>query len=206
MASTKHHQNDTEGRIRESALRLFAAHGYEATGIRDVARDAGLSLSTIYHYVDSKEDLLLAIATKAMEDLRAAAEEALTEATTPPERLAALVEAHVFVHGRDRLEALVSDTEVRALSQPERKGVVKLRDRYEALWQEVLDEGVASDDFAAEDTRLVRLGLLQMCTGVAYWYSPAGDRSLEHIAKTFADLALAMVTPAAKTTKEAPDR
>jgi AcrR family transcriptional regulator len=206
MPPSEQHPNDTEARIRQSALRLFAGHGYEATGIRDVARDAGLSLSTIYHYVGSKEDLLLAIATKAMQDLRAAAEEALADATTPTERLAGLVEAHVSTHGRDRLEALVSDTELRALSEPERKGAVKLRDRYEALWQQVLDEGVASGEFVAEDTRLVRLGLLQMCTGVAYWYSPAGDRSLEHIAKTFADLALAMVSPAVKTTEEASGR
>lgn len=206
MATSEHHPNDTEARIRESALRLFASHGYEATGIRDVARDAGLSLSSIYHYVGSKEDLLLAIATKAMEDLRTAGEEALAKATAPAERLAALVEAHVFVHGRDRLEALVSDTELRALSEPERKDAVKLRDRYEALWQQILDDGVAAGEFVAEDTRLVRLALLQMCTGVAYWYSPAGDRSLEHIAKTFADLALAMVNHPAQTTEEATGR
>jgi AcrR family transcriptional regulator len=204
--AAKADSGDTETRIRRSALSLFATRGYEATGIRDVARDAGLSLSTIYHYVDSKEDLLLAIATAAMEDLRAAAEEALAGKTSPPERLAALVEAHVGIHGNQRLEALVSDTELRALSEPERKGAVKLRDRYESLWQGILDEGVASGDFVAEDTRLVRLGLLQMCTGVAYWYSPAGDRSLDHIAKTFADLALAMVARAPQTTEEAPGR
>ncbi len=198
--------SDTEIRIRRSALRLFAGRGYEATGIRDVARDAGLSLSTIYHYVDSKEDLLLSIARAAMEDLRDTAEEALASATTPPQRLEALVKAHVTIHGNQRLEALVSDTELRALSQPARKGAVKLRDRYEALWQAVLDEGAASGDFVAEDTSLVRLGLLQMCTGVAYWYSPSGERSLDHIAQTFADLALAMVGCPRTEDEEAPTR
>jgi AcrR family transcriptional regulator len=206
MAPTEQHATDTAVRVRQSALRLFATRGYEATGIRDVARDAGLSLSTIYHYVDSKEDLLLAIATTAMSDLRAAAEEALAGATTPRERLTALVKAHVTIHGSQRLEALVSDTELRALSEPERKGAVKLRDSYEAIWQVVLDEGVASGDFHVADTHVVRLGLLQMCTGVAYWYSPAGDRSLDYIAQTFADLALAMVDPIVKPTQEANSR
>ena len=107
MAPNEKHATDTAVRIRQSALRLFATRGYEATGIRDVARDAGLSLSTIYHYVDSKEDLLLAIATAAMGDLRAAAEEALAGATNPRERLVALVKAHVTIHGDQRLEALV---------------------------------------------------------------------------------------------------
>jgi AcrR family transcriptional regulator len=189
----KQQSTDTSKRIRQSALRLFAKRGYEATGIRDVARDSGLSISTLYHYVDSKEDLLLDIATTSMKDLREAAEEALAGAATPAERLTALVRAHVDVHGRQRLEALVSDTELRALSEAERKGAVKLRDRYEALWQQVLEEGIAAGDFFAEDPHVVRLGLLQMCTGVAYWYSPAGERSLAHIADTFAGLALAMV-------------
>lgn len=194
---------DTSERIRQSALRLFAKRGYEATGIRDVARDSGLSLSTLYHYVDSKEELLLEIARNSMHDLRAAAEEALASATTPTERLAALVRSHVLIHGSQRLEALVSDTELRSLSEPERKGAVKLRDSYEAIWQAVLDEGIAAGEFHADDPHLVRLGLLQMCTGVAYWYSPAGDRSLEHIADTFAGLALAMVgSPQANPTQQ----
>jgi len=184
---------DTASRIRQSALRLFAKRGYEATGIRDVARDAGLSLATLYHYIDSKEDLLLDIARTSMHDLGKAAEDALSGADTPAERLAALVRAHVTVHGNQRLEALVSDTELRSLSEPERKGAVKLRDRYEGLWQQVIEEGIASGDFDVVDSKLARLALLQMCTGVAYWYSPAGDRTLPHIADSFAEYALQTV-------------
>ena len=40
---------DTEERVRDAALRLFAAHGFEATGIRDFARDAGVSSAALYH-------------------------------------------------------------------------------------------------------------------------------------------------------------
>lgn len=183
----------TADRIRQSALRLFAKRGYEATGIREVARDAGLSLSTLYHYIESKEDLLLDIIRTSMSELRAAAQESLANAESPAERLAGLVRGHVTMHGRMRLDAVVSDTELRSLSEAERKGAVRLRDRYEQQWQEIIDEGVAAGDFLVEDPKLVRLALLQMCTGVAYWYSPAGDRSLPHIADSFADLALSMV-------------
>jgi len=183
----------TADRIRRSALRLFAKRGYEATGIREVARDAGLSLSTLYHYIESKEDLLVDIIRTSMSELRAAAQESLANAETPAERLAGLVRGHVTMHGRMRLDAVVSDTELRSLSEAERKGAVKLRDRYEQQWQEIIDEGVAADDFYVADPKLVRLALLQMCTGVAYWYSPAGDRPLPHIADTFAELALLMV-------------
>ncbi len=193
MSSSAVTTSATADRIRRSALHLFAKHGYEATGIREVARDAGLSLSTLYHYIESKEDLLLDIIRTSMSELRAAAQESLANSETPAERLAGLVRGHVTVHGRMRLDAIVSDTELRSLSEAERKGAVKLRDRYEQQWQEVIDEGVAANDFYVTDPKLVRLALLQMCTGVAYWYSPAGDRALPHIADAFADLALLMV-------------
>jgi AcrR family transcriptional regulator len=191
---------DTAIRIRRSALRLFARRGYEATGIRDVARDAGLSLATLYHYIDSKEDLLFDIARTSMKDLSTGGETAMAGAVTPGDRLAALVRAHVEMHGNQRLEAIVSDTELRSLSEPVRKSAVKLRDRYEALWQQVIAEGVAAGEFAVEDPKLARLALLQMCTGVAYWYSPAGDRTLDHIADTFAEYALQTVRCESATT------
>ncbi len=193
MKSTAVTTPATADRIRQSALRLFAKHGYGATGIREVARDAGLSLSTLYHYIDSKEDLLLNIIRASMTELRAAAQEALASAETPAERLAGLVRGHVTMHGRMQLDAIVSDTELRSLSESERKGAVKLRDRYEEQWQEVIDEGIATDDFYVTDPKLIRLALLQMCTGVAYWYSPSGDLPLSQIADSFADLALLMV-------------
>src|ERR671920_2372972 len=45
----------TRERILEAALRLFAERGYEATTMRDVAREAGASLGLAYRYFASKE-------------------------------------------------------------------------------------------------------------------------------------------------------
>ena len=46
---------------------------------------------------------------------------------------------------------------------------------------------------AADDLRLARLALLEMCNGVTRWFSPKGPTSLEDVADAFADLALGMV-------------
>lgn len=45
--------------IDEAAMRLFAAHGYDAITTDDIASAAGVSPSTYYRHVRSKEDLLL---------------------------------------------------------------------------------------------------------------------------------------------------
>src|SRR5918995_4058420 len=51
----------TRERILEAALALFADRGYEATTMRDVAREAGASLGLAYRYFASKEEFALAL-------------------------------------------------------------------------------------------------------------------------------------------------
>jgi AcrR family transcriptional regulator len=46
-----------EARIRRSALRLFAERGYQATTVRAIAGDAGVSPGLILHHYRSKEGL-----------------------------------------------------------------------------------------------------------------------------------------------------
>jgi AcrR family transcriptional regulator len=48
-------------RIREAALRLYAEHGLQATSIRMVAEEAGLSPGAVMHHFKSKEELAEAV-------------------------------------------------------------------------------------------------------------------------------------------------
>jgi AcrR family transcriptional regulator len=49
----------TRQRIVDTALRLFAAKGYERTSMRDIAKEAECSLGLAYRYFASKEELVL---------------------------------------------------------------------------------------------------------------------------------------------------
>lgn len=57
-------------RIVETALALFARHGYERTSVRMIAREAGIAQGLLYNYFASKEDLLRAIFERNMADVR----------------------------------------------------------------------------------------------------------------------------------------
>jgi AcrR family transcriptional regulator len=173
-------------------VHLFAQRGYAATGIRDVARDAGITPAALYHHMGGKQDLLVHIMRDALHGLIESAHEALREATTPPERIASLAWTHVFYNGKHQLEALVTDGEIRSLDPQVRPSVVKLRDTYEALWAEAIHDGVESGDFHIADERMYRLSVIQMCNGVNYWYSPAGPAPLRVIADQHAEFALLM--------------
>jgi len=51
----------TRERIYATALRLIAARGYEATTLRDIAKDAGVSVGLLYRYFPSKQAVVIAL-------------------------------------------------------------------------------------------------------------------------------------------------
>jgi AcrR family transcriptional regulator len=53
--------------ILEAAEKLFLANGYEDTTMSQIANEAEFSKGTLYNYFKSKDDLYLAIGTKAYE-------------------------------------------------------------------------------------------------------------------------------------------
>lgn len=52
---------DTEQRIREAAFRALIEHGYANLSIKDIGDELGQNPSIIYHYFESKDDLLLSM-------------------------------------------------------------------------------------------------------------------------------------------------
>jgi AcrR family transcriptional regulator len=85
----------TREAIVAAATRLFAERGYEATGIDEVARAAGVSKGALYHHYSDKADVLAAVyedvETKLVERLVAVA----SRETDPLEAVRA--GAHAFL-------------------------------------------------------------------------------------------------------------
>src|SRR5688572_33025648 len=48
-------------RLYATAMRLIAARGYEATTLRDIAAEAGVSVGLLYRYFPSKQSVVLAL-------------------------------------------------------------------------------------------------------------------------------------------------
>lgn len=180
----------TRERVRQAAVKLFAAKGFHGTGIRDLAQEAELSSASLYHYMGTKEDLLVAIMSESLRRLLDAAEETTAGLTDPASRLSTLVTLHVLAHAIQPDDTRVVDNEVHALTAGARAKVVGLRDAYERLWADAIDDGVAAGIFRTGQPSVTRLALLEMCSGVARWYSPRGPLNLDQLASHYAELAM----------------
>jgi AcrR family transcriptional regulator len=184
---------ETGERVMAAAATAFARDGYAATGIRALAAEAGLTPAALYHYMGSKEDLLVAIMRATIEPLHAAAVELVAAAPRPEAALVGLVERQVRLHGTSPDAALVTDTEVRALRGAARDEVLALRDRYEAIWHAVVADGARAGVFDVADASLTTKALVGLSGQISHWYRSPGRLTLDAVCALQADLALGMV-------------
>jgi AcrR family transcriptional regulator len=183
----------TEQRVRRAAVKLFAGKGFHGTGIRELAGAAKISSASLYHYMGTKEELLAEIMRECLERLLRAARQAIAQTPDPSQRLASLVALHVLAHAIQPDETRVVDNEVRALSPAAKRRIIRLRDEYEQLWTETIEDGIRNRSFHTGEPAVTRLALLEMCSGVARWYSPRGPLALDQLATHYAQLALRML-------------
>lgn len=186
--------NDTHQRLLESAVRLFAVRGFHGTGIRDLAASANLSSATLYHYMGTKERLLFQIMQDALQRLLVAARIIDEQSTDPRVRIAAFVRMHVITHALRRDASNVVDNQVGALDPADRILIVEQRDSYEKFWADAIRDGVTAGYFSVPDQTSARIALLEMCSGVARWYSEGGKYSPAQIADIHVDLAAALLS------------
>ncbi len=85
LTSRQFQAEETHKRIYNTAFGLMTKKGFDKITIKDIAKKAGVSIGTFYHYYKSKDDILYEIYYKADEYFRQMM--AGMEAETAPERI-----------------------------------------------------------------------------------------------------------------------
>lgn len=183
----------TRGRILEAGLAQFAERGFYGTSIRDLAADAGVNSATLYAHYPSKEHILAALILHGHEELHGRLQEALVRAgAEPADQLAALVRAHVLVHTDYPLLALVTNSELHALSGELALPALTLREQSRQLLVQVLTQGAERGDFDIADIFLTATAIAGMGMRVANWFGPDVPFMGDQVAESYVELALRM--------------
>ncbi len=130
----------TRERILEAALALFAEKGYEATTMRDVAREADASLGLAYRYYASKEEFALELYLRLAEGSQEWARKNLLEGTIAERFESAMlakldqVEPHRGPLAALLVKALDPNSPTSALGE----GTAEVRERMGTVFQEVV--------------------------------------------------------------------
>jgi AcrR family transcriptional regulator len=176
--------------ILEAALGCFVEQGYHGTSIRVIAARAGLSVPGLYHHYASKQALLVAITSHAMEELWERSLAALDDGGDDVvRRLDLLVECLVLFHAHRRELAFIAVSEIRSLVGQAREDHIAARDRQQRLMDGVVEQGVADGLFTTPLAREASRAVVTMCTGVAQWYRHGGPLPPDELARDYCTIA-----------------
>jgi TetR/AcrR family transcriptional regulator, cholesterol catabolism regulator len=182
------------GNRREDLLRvcarLFREKGFDGTSIRDVSQAAGMHSGSPFYHFKSKQEMLFAVMEQGLTEGLRHLEAVATEKLPPAEKFRKLVRVHlgtICEDGHDFIPVMLYDW--RSLTPANRRRMIALQDRYDALWQKVTDELQAAG-LMQGDPQLARLFTFGVLNWTARWYRAGGRKSLDEIAEAAAKFLL----------------
>jgi len=177
------------------AASLFRRRGYRATTTRELGKELGIRGASLYHHINSKEDLLYAICLNSLTEIQSQTAHAIESESDPARRVAALIEAHLGSAIADRNQHATMLFELRSLGRERYKEVVRRRTEYEKLVGTVIRDGqnagLVRTDISA---RHLTLALLNLLNWSIFWYKPGGEISLSELTDLLTAVFLTGVT------------
>lgn len=185
----RHHSDKNTEQILQAAATLFRRDGISATTIRAIAKKANMHLGSVTYRFPTKDDLLVALMKRAVDEVSAEVDTVLAETSDPVERLRLAMRAHlrVLLRGDDAVHVLLLDWH--RLPDSTRAAFARERANYERIWDDLI-EGAASQGKIVPhlDLELLRQFAFGVGNSVAFWYRPDGPRTTDEIADAFCAL------------------
>ncbi len=181
-------------KLLAAATSEFAERGYHGTSVRDIARDADMTVAGLYHHFPSKQELLKAIMLSALHEELARTKRAVQDAGDDPvDQLHDLVVAWLRFHTERQAEALIGNSELRSLEPDARAAIVALRDEQEDLFRKVVKRGRTQGVFDVDDPVEAARAIVVMGTAAGIWFHPGGRLTPQKLGERYAVLALKLV-------------
>jgi AcrR family transcriptional regulator len=172
--------------ILKAAAARFRDRGFEAARMKEIALGVGLTPGALYHYFESKSDLLYFCQEVSVERLTAKACRAMRLREGWRGRLRALIREHALCM-LDELHGAAAHIEFHALPAARLRRIIRKRDAYEAIVRRAIERGIGAGEFAPCDPKLAALAILGAVNWTARWYRPEGPLQPGEIADRFAD-------------------
>jgi len=192
--------------LLNKAAELFLLRGYANTRMQDIAESMQMSRSSLYHYFENKEEVLLAltegdvlIATETLESLLSNSAISWADKLRGwicgniSEKLAGGVRFRLV----DRIQTDLP-AEYREVFRQQRRKVLDLVTR-------VIEGGVRAGEFRVMDPKVTAFAVIGMSNWTAWWYSPTGRSTPDEIANCMTELVMRGVLQPATSEQARPE-
>jgi AcrR family transcriptional regulator len=188
VVETRQAYDEKLARILQTAATIFADKGYHDTSIRDISRATGISLSGLYYYFRSKEELLFLIQDHCFGTVLQDAQRLLAGENEPDRKLRIFVSNHLRYFISNMKEMKVLSHEAQSLSGDYRRLVNNKKKAYTELCIGIVEDLAPTG--AAMDPRIAAMSLFGMMNWIYNWYHPERDVPVAELADHMSQLFL----------------
>ncbi len=178
----KRRRRDDE--VLGAAVKVFFQHGYSEATVQDIADEVGILKGSIYHYIDTKEDLLFRVLEQVHRDVDVILEDVAARTDIDAlGRLDLYVRSQVAYNLAHFEQISVYYHDFDRLGDDRLAEIIEERRKHEMHVTELIEEAQAAGAADAElDARLLRNCVFATVIWTYRWYRPNGRASRETIA------------------------
>lgn len=157
--------------IFEGACKVIASKGFGNASMREIAKEAGMSVPLMYKYIKDKDDILYLITSECMSDIIDYFDQQTVFSGTPQENLSHAIEKYIDYIGENRRYINLVYSETRALNAEYRAKIFSMERKFLNYWKKLVSDGVSKGAFKPLDPDLTANYIYFLCTvwSLRYW-------------------------------------
>lgn len=182
--------HSARGRLLLAAAHLFHQQGYEKTTVRDLAQVLGIQSGSLFHHFKSKQEILAKVMEQTIRYNHQRLLDALNSTDNPEQQLKALISTELdSITGDTGAAMAVLVYEWSSLSTEQQQPLLQLRENYEQVWVDVIQQLVDTGKIQ-QDAFIWRRLISGAIAWTVNWYKPDGKLSLEQLSDIVWKMAL----------------
>ena len=175
------HYDETLQKILKCSAKIFAEKGFHHTSVRDISRATKMSLSGLYYYFTTKEELLYLIQERCFLTLLQRWEHATVADVDVRARIRVFAENHLsfFLHNMPEMKVMAHEDE--SLTGEFNEKILVLKRRYVKVIMDLMRELQEQVGGKGIDLRVATFALFGMTNWIYTWYQPKRDLPLPQL-------------------------
>jgi AcrR family transcriptional regulator len=175
--------------VLDAAAHVFFQKGYDAATTEDIANRLDILKGSLYYYVESKDQLLYEIISEVFQDALRNLEAVVSGEGRAIDRLRAAIVAHIVHLTKNRTRAAILLHEFRSLSEPGKRVIRGIQNRYERLLSDLVEAAKKEGTLRpGVDLRMASMTILGAANWPYRWFSPRGRLSSREAAEQIASI------------------
>lgn len=138
---------DTKKSIIDASIKMFAKYGFDKTSVDDIANAAGTAKGTLYYHFKSKDEILLELMERGIEDFSSTLRKKVETGRDPNEKIDIIIETQLdyFFRYRDFCRILL--TEIWRFENKWKTHIKQIQDQYLKIIEQTINDGIKTGQF-----------------------------------------------------------